>query len=112
MPQNLKKLGLFCAGIGINGYCMFQAVKANRNYSQYVADLSLEEQEKLRAMDWFLKKHAPFYRSGIPLADNTAISLYNAKTDQDKKHILTRYRWATLKDHAKIDELNSSKNNP
>lgn len=97
MHKNLKNLGIFSSGLLINGYLMFHAVKANESYNKYLANLPPEELEKIKAREWFLKKHGRFYGSGIVIAERMELDAYNGKTPREKECILTSYRWDQMR---------------
>lgn len=80
-----------------NVYMVSQAVEANENWNKYLENLSPDELEKMRARDWFLKKHGRFFGSGILLAERIELNMYNTKTDKEKESVLTQYRWTIEK---------------
>ncbi len=89
----LRKFGLFCGAVSINGYIMHHAVKANERWNKYLAQLPHDELEKLHARDWYLKKHGNLYGCGNALAERADLDMYKSKPQEEKDYILIQYRW-------------------
>lgn len=95
--RTTKNIAIVGVGLAFNSYCMFHAVQANNKWNNYLANLSLEEHEKLSARDWYLSKHGVFYGTGISQGERYDIYMYQAKSEKEKESILTQYRWNVLK---------------
>ena len=96
MKHGLKNLSIFAVGMAFNGYCMYHAVEANKQYNQYLANLSPEDLEKKKAKEWYLRQTVgdPGWRHVVQnVSDN---QIYNGFSEKQKARILVKYRWATL----------------
>ena len=89
--NTLKNLGIFAPSIVLNGYFLYHAVQANRRHNEYFANISPEEQLKMKAMHAYLLKTAPLYGCNIPIGDNAALINYKYKSDKEKQDILLWY---------------------
>lgn len=92
-----KNIAIAGAGIAFNSFCMFHAVQANNKWNNYLESLSPEEHEKMRARDWYLKKHGAFFGTGIVQGERMEFDMYKAKSEKEKDSILIQYRWDQLR---------------